>query len=90
MPTQEQTQKAFLEWMDATRLHQATWRDRCFIDASSKEFVTADLMGRLSSSTDALPAEQSWIITDYPEFIGRHAMQTYQNAVRVVRAQRRQ
>ena len=90
MPTQEQTQNAFLEWMDATRLHQATWRDRCFIDAGGEEFVTIYLMGRLSSSTDALPADQTWIITDYPEFIGQHALPTYQNAVRVVRAQRRQ
>jgi hypothetical protein len=90
MPTQQQTRNAFLEWIDATRRHQATWRDRCFIDASSKEFVTADLMGRLSSSTDALPPEQTWIIADYPEFIGQHALRTYQNAVRVVRAQRQQ
>jgi hypothetical protein len=47
-------------------------------------------MGRLSSSTDALPPEQTWIITDYPEFIGLRAVRTYQNAVRVVRAQRQQ
>ena len=65
MPTQEQTQNAFLEWMDATRLHQATWRDRCFIDAGGEEFVTTYLMGRLSSNTDALPAEQTWGLRGY-------------------------
>jgi hypothetical protein len=90
IPTQEQARNAFLEWINAARRHKANWRDRCFIDAGGKEFVTAYLMGHLSSDTDTLPAAQTWIITGYPEFIGQHATPTYQNAARVVRTQRQQ
>lgn len=90
MLAQEDLQRAFLEWMDASRAHQASCRDRCFIDAGGKEFPTAYLMGYLSSSMDDLPANHAWIVNDNREFAGQHAVRTYQNAVRVVRAQRRQ
>jgi hypothetical protein len=87
---QEETQQTFLEWIDAARSHQASYRDRCFTGASGKEFPTAYLMGVAAGSSDALPSAQRWIVSDYPEFIGRNALPTYHNAVRVVRAQRRQ
>ncbi len=90
MKSQETMRQAFFEWLTAARSHKASYRDRCFIDANGQEFPTAYLMGLVSDSTATLPAEYAWIIVDYPEFIGRNALQTYENAVRVVRAHRRQ
>jgi hypothetical protein len=90
MQTHEQLRRAFLEWLDASRAHNASWRDRHFIAADGQEYPTAYLMGHLFTITDDLPPEQSWIVSQYPEFVGKQALPTYQNAVRVVRAQRRQ
>lgn len=90
MPSKEDTRTALLEWIDASRDHKASSRDRCFTDADGNEFPTAYLMGYWSNSTEPLPASHAWIVTGYQEFVGRNAAPTYQNAVRVVRAQRRQ
>ncbi len=90
MKSQEEIQQAFFEWITAARIHKASYRDRCFIDANGKEFPTAYLMGLTPDSSTPLPTEYAWIVTDYPEFIGQNALQTYENAVRVVRAHRRQ
>lgn len=90
MQTQEYFRGAFLEWIDAIRANKASCRDRVFIDANNQQSPTAYLMGFLSNSEEALPEDHAWIVVNYPELIGKNAERTYQNAVRVVSARRRQ
>lgn len=90
MPTQEHFRTAFLEWIEAIKANKATCRDRFFIDAHNQQSPTAYLMGYVANSKEILPENHAWIVTDYPELIGRNAEQTYENAVRVVRARRQQ
>lgn len=90
MLTQEYYRSAFLEWIEAIKAKKASWRDRAFIDAHNQQSPTAYLMGFLANNTDMLPVEQNWVVTDYPELIGKNAAPTYQNAVRVVQARRHQ
>ncbi len=90
MQTQEYFRGAFLEWIDAIRANKASCRDRVFIDANNQQSPTAYLMGFLSNSKEALPEDHAWIVVNYPELIGKNAERTYQNAVRVVSARRRQ
>lgn len=90
MQGQEQFRSAFLEWIDATRAGKASSRDRRFKATSGQEFPTAYLMGYMSINKDALPDDHAWIVTDNPDLIGQHAERSYENAVRVVRAQRQQ
>jgi hypothetical protein len=88
--TQEYFRGAFLEWIDAIKVNKATCRDHFFIDANNQQSPTAYLMGFLSNSKEILPEAYDWIVADYPELIGKNAEPTYQNAVRVVNARRRQ
>lgn len=90
MQEQEHFRSAFLEWIDATKAGKASCRDRRFRDGSGKEFPTTYLMGYMSTNKDALPADHAWIVTDNPDLIGWQAERSYENAVRVVRAQRQQ
>ncbi|MDQ3248065.1 MAG: hypothetical protein M3Q45_02540 [Chloroflexota bacterium] len=90
MPEHEHFRSAFLEWIDATKAGKASCRDRRFRDTSGKEFPTAYLMGYMSTNPDALPDDHAWIVTDNPALIGRQAERSYENAVRVVKAQRLQ
>ncbi len=87
MQEQEQFRSAFLEWIDATKAGKASCRDRRFKAASGQEFPTAYLMGFMSTNLDTLPDDHAWIVTDH---MGRQAERSYENAVRVVRAQRQQ
>jgi hypothetical protein len=90
MQEKEHFRSAFLDWIDATRAGKASSRDRWFRDTSGKEFPTAYLMGHMATNTDALPEGHGWIVTDNAKLIGQHAERSYENAVRVVRAQRQQ
>jgi hypothetical protein len=87
MQEQEQFRSAFLEWIDATKAGKASCRDRRFKAISGKEFPTAYLLGSMSTNKDALPDDHAWIVTDN---IGQAAARSYENAVQVVRTQRKQ
>ena len=90
MPRQEPFRTAFLEWLDASEANTASCRDRWFRATSGEEFSTAHLMSYMATDPDALPADHAWIVADNPKLIGQHAARSYENAVRVVRAQRQQ
>lgn len=90
MESTESFRSAFLEWLDATKAGKASCRDRRYRDTSGKEFPTAYLLGFMAMNKATLPDDHTWIVTDNPDLIGLQAERTYENAVRVVRAQRRQ
>ncbi len=87
MQEQEHFRSAFLEWIDATKAGKASCRDRRFKATSGQEFPTAYLMGYMSVNKDALPDDYAWIVTDN---LGQAAERSYENAVQVVRTQRKQ
>ncbi len=87
MQGREHYRSAFLEWIDATKAGIASCRDRRFMTTSGQEFPTAYLLGYMSTNTDILPDDYTWIITDN---IGQDAVRSYENAVQVVRDQRKQ
>ena len=87
MPGQEHFRSAFLEWIDATKAGKASCRDRRFKATSGQEFPIPYLLGYMSTNKDALPDDHAWIVTDN---IGPDAERSYENAVRVVRTQRKQ
>jgi hypothetical protein len=90
MQEKEIFRTAFLEWIDATKADKASCRDRRFKTKSGKEFPTAYLMGYMSTNKEALPDDHAWIVTDNRDLIGLQAARSYENAVRVVKAQRQQ
>lgn len=90
MQKQDHFRNAFLEWIDATKAGKASCRDRRFKGKNGKEFPTAYLMGYMSTNQENLPDDHAWIVTDNPDLIGLQAARSYENAVRVVKAQRQQ
>jgi hypothetical protein len=87
MQGREHFRSAFLEWIDATKAGKASCRDRRFKATSGQEFSTAYLLGYMSTNPDVLPDDHAWIVTDN---IGQDAVRSYENAVQVVRTQRKQ
>ena len=80
---------AFLQWVADTVSGRASIYDKVAV-VGDEQVSIPKLLGRLSRCSDQLPSHDTWIVTDYPEIVGRGAWRTYKNAVRVVRAWRRQ
>jgi len=80
---------AFLQWVADVGSGRASFNDTAVM-ADGEQFAVAKLLGSLSRCSAKLPGSDAWIVADNPEIVGQRAWHTYKNAVRVVRALRRQ
>jgi hypothetical protein len=89
MHAQGYIREAFLQWITDAVFGRASFSDKTIV-VDDEPFAVSKLLGSLSNCSDQLPSSDAWIVADSPDIVGRRAWHTYKNAVRVVRAWRRQ
>lgn len=89
--TQQHSCEAFGEWLDAVQAGEASFKDSNFTLWNDEQVRIPRLLNSLANCNAGLGSMFDWLVEDYRgNLIGLKAWRTYANAVKVVRALRRQ